>query len=112
MGLAQAVWHEEPLAVKTELPSSSSTSPQTHVHLLVWLCSSESHISSSKQVKKTILITNLCAIINWCGKLYLCVCSGIKPRGGLCPFQGGKLFCNSIKEYLVLPSVSIGLKIK
>lgn len=48
MGLAQAVWHEEPLTVKTELSSSSSTSPQTHVHLLVWLCSLESHISSSE----------------------------------------------------------------
>lgn len=49
MGLAQAVWHEEALAIKADLSSSSSASPQTWVHLFVWLCSSESHISSSEQ---------------------------------------------------------------
>lgn len=55
MGLAQATWHGEALAIKAELTSSSSTSPQIHVHLLVWLCSLESHISSSeqKQLKET-----------------------------------------------------------
>lgn len=66
MRLVQAVWHEEAMVIKAELTSSSPTSPQIHVHLLVWLCSLESHISSSeqKQLKETSLITDLCTIIN------------------------------------------------
>lgn len=94
IGPCRAVCHYHALTISTEPSSSSLNSPQTCIHLLVWLYSSESHVSASekKEFKETGPIANLYTIINCYGNLYLFVCSGIKPRGGLCPVQGGKRF--------------------